>query len=410
MKKTIIAVFLILITLACLMSCAPHEHSYGTWRVTKQATCAEAGERARDCSCGNTITEVVPKSNRHTYGSWRTTTASTCTKTGVEKRTCNICGKEETHPLALKAHQFGAGKQTTAPSCTGSGVKTYTCTSCGTTKTDTISALGHNVNSQNTCTRCGKFILNMTSTEKATSNAVQYLSERQIWHDDDEGCYILVFAFEDKNEKQLSAPAVVDIRIVNDANETVYTATKLVKSSDFGTWTYNNGATKKYQASIRIYDNELTKGKDGDGDIYFTVHNDGYFSFSESKLSMSDLPKLGINLKLPAIPATIHHRYSYDNSIRYSVKITELTYKIDSTGYLNLYFSGEKTYDEEGNKYSRACTVGWKLYDDEGYVVDSGTFYSTQIAVGEKFRNERMYTGFTPTLGKTYTLVILDIG
>jgi hypothetical protein len=54
--------------------------------------------------------------------------------------------------------------------------------------------------------------------------------------------------------------------------------------------------------------------------------------------------------------------------------------------------------------------VGWKLYDSEGYIVDSGIFYSPKIAVGEKFRDEVEYAWDVIKPGEIYTLVISNVG
>ncbi len=38
---------------------APHEHSFGEWTVTKEATCTEKGEETRTCACGETETREI---------------------------------------------------------------------------------------------------------------------------------------------------------------------------------------------------------------------------------------------------------------------------------------------------------------------------------------------------------------
>lgn len=90
------------------------------------------------------------------------------------------------------------------------------------------------------------------------------------------------------------------------------------------------------------------------------------------------------------------YEYDYRDNIRTSVKITDFeydvtdyTYSEDQTVYL--YFSGEKSYDAEGSKHSSACEIGWKLYDEDGYVIESGTCRSSGVAEGEKFRKAKDY-------------------
>ena len=48
-------------------------------------------------------------------------------------------------------------------------------------------------------------------------------------------------------------------------------------------------------------------------------------------------------------------------------------------------FSIKKTYDLRGNSYSAYGKIGWKLFDSNGKVLDSGTGYSNgQLCVGEE--------------------------
>ncbi len=238
-------------------------------------------------------------------------------------------------------------------------------------------------------------------------DTVNWLSQRQIWHQDDENRYVLVFCLGNYDEEQIAAPATVEIKIKNDSGEIVYSATKSVTTSDYSKWYYNNGAVEKYQATIYINDSEITYGDVDSGNIYFTVYNTGHFSFDESVLRVDQLPVKPTTIILPTLPDTIAD-FSYSGKTTSAVKISNITYEINDND-LYIYFSGEKTYDVEGNKYSRACVVGWKLYDSDGYIVDSGTFYSPNIAVGEKFRNEKAYAWDVIKPGETYTFVISNV-
>jgi hypothetical protein len=89
------------------------------------------------------------------------------------------------------------------------------------------------------------------------------------------------------------------------------------------------------------------------------------------------------------------------------LKVTDITYEISGTT-MYIYFSGEKTFDREGNNYSRSSSIGYKVYDSDGFVVSSGTVYITALKVGDKFRNEKEYI-WDITLGETYTLEIMDV-
>ncbi len=114
------------------------------------------------------------------------------------------------------------------------------------------------------------------------------------------------------------------------------------------------------------------------------------------------------SLQIPALPQLLHD-YSYDDSIRRSYEITGLTYTFEKSYgdevKLTMYFSGLKTYDYQGAGQSSTCSVGWKLYDANGNVYKTGTFYSPALAMGETFANQTDYTYVTPG---AYRLEILS--
>ena len=59
-----------------------HTHSY-TETITKQATCADAGERTFSCKCGDSYTEAIPATG-HDY-KVESTIAATCTEAEKEQ-------------------------------------------------------------------------------------------------------------------------------------------------------------------------------------------------------------------------------------------------------------------------------------------------------------------------------------
>ena len=100
-------------------------HTWDSGKVTKAATCKDAGEKLYTCTaCGETKTEAIAKTNNHTYGSWEKNTAEN------HKHTCKVCGNVET-----AAHTWDSGKVTVKPTSTTKGQTVYTCTLCGETKT-----------------------------------------------------------------------------------------------------------------------------------------------------------------------------------------------------------------------------------------------------------------------------------
>ena len=118
----------------------------------------------------------------------------------------------------------------------------------------------------------------------------------------------------------------------------------------------------------------------------------------------------GVKFIVPATPKTISY---YSTSI---CKIENISIKrIDEyTDKYEITFLVESTYHQKGNSYSDEARFGWKLYDEDGVVVNSGTEYTDNIMVGEKSRAVLTfyignYSSFLQD-GKTYRLELLDIG
>ena len=59
MKKKLISIALLTALLLNLSSCA-HEHKFGEWCVTKNATCTEEGVKTRYCDCGEKQSDAIP--------------------------------------------------------------------------------------------------------------------------------------------------------------------------------------------------------------------------------------------------------------------------------------------------------------------------------------------------------------
>lgn len=90
--------------------------------------------------------------------------------------------------------------------------------------------------------------------------------------------------------------------------------------------------------------------------------------------------------------------------------INTFSYSINSwyegKAYVELSISGEKTYDREGEENTRSCQFDWKLCDKSGVVVDTGTFYTSNLKVGETFMEATSSVSKVP-VGE-YMLEIMD--
>ena len=71
----------------------------------------------------------------------------------------------------------------------------------------------------------------------SSASRVETLKSWSFQYKEGTSDYSIFFGLADKNDKPLAADVDVDIRIVNDKNEEVYSGTKSVSSDDFGNYT-----------------------------------------------------------------------------------------------------------------------------------------------------------------------------
>lgn len=105
----------------------------------------------------------------HVFGSWNVTKPATCTGAGEQERSCTVCTRKETEILQATAHQFTVETEDRqAATCTEDGYAVRKCETCDQTKRLTEPALGHDLkeeitkeatckeegNKHITCTRC----------------------------------------------------------------------------------------------------------------------------------------------------------------------------------------------------------------------------------------------------------------
>ncbi len=107
-------------------------HTWDEGTTEKRATHTEEGVIKFTCPCGETKTEVIPKSEQHE-------TVNSIWQPHNDEQHKLACQCGET--IRYGYHNFDDGKITTEPTTEAEGVKTYTCKSCGGTKTEAIAKL-----------------------------------------------------------------------------------------------------------------------------------------------------------------------------------------------------------------------------------------------------------------------------
>ena len=120
-------------------------HNWDSGKITKAATCTEAGVKTYTCTrCQKTKTEEIKATGHKEVKD--AAVAATCEKAGkTEGSHCSVCGKviKAQKEVPVLGHNWDAGKITKAATCTETGVKTHTCIRCQKTKTEEVKATGH---------------------------------------------------------------------------------------------------------------------------------------------------------------------------------------------------------------------------------------------------------------------------
>ncbi len=317
------------------------------------------------CACGdetqstgteNEGTDAITVTDDHThfFGSWKTVKAATCIATGTQERTC-ACGEKETKSYAESTHRYGNWITQKAATCTVNGVRECTCSICGDKKTETVYSKGHNYG--------------VWTTEREATCAQDGLKVSE--------CYLC-----------------------GDRK------TETVKSTghDYGGWYTETDATCTASGL------EYRTCYDCDKKETRTIAAKGH-DYKNGECTRCGDINVKMNITLPKTPITIHD-YRYNGSIDISCKVTSVKYKINSVYsdgvYVYIYWSGEQTYNHQGDNISSMCAIGYKLYDSQGYVVASGTDYSTAVQKGEKFKDaEFLIMNLDPN--ESYTLEFVNV-
>lgn len=121
-------------------------HSWGSWKTTKEATTSSIGIAERRCSiCKETETKTLPKliaqTHTHTYGEWKTEKAATCASEGYKTRKCSSCSAKEAQTIAAKGHDYQDWTVKIAATVEAEGKLISVCKNCDNEQTKTIPKL-----------------------------------------------------------------------------------------------------------------------------------------------------------------------------------------------------------------------------------------------------------------------------
>ena len=191
---------------------------------------------------------------------------------------------------------------------------------------------------------------------------VEWISNRQVWHQDENDRYVLVFTLSDANENPIAISGSAIINITNDYNEVVYSAVREFEKSDFQTWYYNNYTVEKYQATIYINDSDITPNYCSGGTLTFSIIGSGYY-FDESSLDIEGLPQKSI----------------YNDTVTEKTVYTAQEF-VDSINHNRKIILGSQYYDFSNVDISKNLLLQSQTYGRKGFIFNG--VYNLSI-VGE---------------------------
>lgn len=225
--------------------------------------------------------------------------------------------------------------------------------------------------------------------EVSTVNSVQYISDRRVQYEEASKEHIVFFGLQTDKNQYVSASGTAEITIIDDTSTTLYSENIRFTSADFTEWTNQSWDSSRYMCGLYIADSEIEGSASSSGNLTLKVTLDDGTYFYPETMRIFDLPSLSVAVELPAIPSQYSDtRYS---SFTSTVEVTKLEYEstmsYDSTATLSFSVVLKLISKTGRTNESNAVCVGYKLYDSDGIVVDSGTIYSSPIAVGESAKD-----------------------
>ena len=234
----------------------------------------------------------------------------------------------------------------------------------------------------------------------SSASRVETLKSWSFQYNEGTSDYSLFFGLADKNDKLLSAGVDVDIRIVNDENEEVYTGTKSVSPDDFGCYT-SRAAGEQYLANVRIPAAEIKAGQSESGKVYFTVYKGNALRFDEVNCdALYCLPIEEVQVTFDSFPLDLKMKdFMGGTASVIQIQGAEFKFDKDYIPKLTVTITGEK---KSGSRDSGYDMISYKLYDSAGYLVDSGNIYLSSLSAGDKFKDNSVVI-YDITPGESYT-------
>ena len=247
------------------------------------------------------------------------------------------------------------------------------------------------------------------SSDEYYEQTVSYIGERSVQYTEAQDMYNLMFALSDHNESYMKSSGTASITIKDNKENILYKKDIDFDESDFTEWTNSNRDDSTLGCWLNIPRTDVEGAASSMGTLTLEVTTTDNIHFEPYDMSIFDLREKTVEIKLPELPA-IHVDKRYSDEISY-VTIHSLTYKqtyIDTEGKASVEFEAVISLDDKtsGENISGHAEIGYKVYDEDDVVVESGDIYTNNLEIGEKSKNTFTIRELDPM--KTYTLKLFD--
>lgn len=211
--------------------------------------------------------------------------------------------------------------------------------------------------------------------------------------------YSLFFALLDDEGNDIAAPVDVEVRIINDADETVFEGETSLGVGDFGYFT-SEADGERYLAEAVIDADMIQPGMSDEGTVYFTVTGED-LEFDECTCDvLMDLPTLETTVKAGELPVEVGDQNYYGSSL---FRVEKVEIDSDDPLRVHLIITGEKL---EGDADGVAC-FDYRVVDSQGHQAERGTVYLDSLRVGDRFRDDSVSL-YDLIPGESYTVEFCD--
>lgn len=235
----------------------------------------------------------------------------------------------------------------------------------------------------------------------STTADIETLKSWSFQYNEGTNDYSVFFALLTESDQYVSADVDVDIRIVNDNNEEVYSRTHSVTKNDFGYYS-SQAMGEQYLANLRIPAEDISLGTSANGKVYLTVYKGDSLRFDEVNCeALYCLQVKDVQLIADGLPQEINIK-GYNGKVESKIKIEEVQYTYDKafTSQLKITVLGIKTY---GNANSTYDMISYKIYDSKNFMVDSGNLYLSSLDTNDKFKDNSIVV-YDVVPGENYTI------